>query len=122
MWHSSLHIARGICHRHRVHQLLHCHYKLQMQDVYKRQLQTHEINVSELQTARQLSRLLDGVYNTPAWQALTRELILNDEQFLHRFLTYLTKANLTINLIRGLILFQYRFHFPYDSTIHQVFI
>lgn len=38
-------------------------------------LQTHEISVSELQTARQLSRLLDGFYNTPAWQALTRELI-----------------------------------------------
>ena len=57
-------------------------------------LQTHEISVSELQTARQLSRLLDGFYNTPAWQALTRELILNDEQFLHRFLAYLTKANL----------------------------
>ena len=29
-------------------------------------LQTHEISVSELQTARQLSRLLDGFYNTPA--------------------------------------------------------
>ena len=26
-------------------------------------LQTHEISVSELQTARQLSRLLDGFYN-----------------------------------------------------------
>ena len=74
-------------------------------------LQTHEINVSELQTARQLSRLLDGFYNTPAWQALTRELILNDEQFLHRFLTYLTKANLIDQPMslekRGLILYEF---------------
>lgn len=74
-------------------------------------LQTHEISVSELQTARQLSRLLDGFYNTPAWQALTRELILNDEQFLHRFLAYLTKANLIYQPMslekRGLILYEF---------------
>ena len=74
-------------------------------------LQTHEINVSELQTARQLSRLLDGFYNTPAWQTLTRELILNDEQFLHRFLAYLTKANLIDQPMslekRGLILYEF---------------
>lgn len=73
--------------------------------------QTHEISVSELQTARQLSRLLDGFYNTPAWQALTRELILNDEQFLHRFLAYLTKANLIDQPMslekRGLILYEF---------------
>lgn len=74
-------------------------------------LQTHEISVSELQTARQLSRLLDGFYNTPAWQALTRELILNDEQFLHRFLAYLTKANLIDQPMslekQGLILYEF---------------
>lgn len=74
-------------------------------------LQTHEISVSELQTARQLSRLLDGFYNTPAWQALTRELILNDEQFLHRFLAYLTKTNLIDQPMslekRGLILYEF---------------
>lgn len=74
-------------------------------------LQTHEISVSELQTARQLSRLLDGFYNTPAWQTLTRELILNDKQFLHRFLAYLTKANLIDQPMslekRGLILYEF---------------
>lgn len=74
-------------------------------------LQTHGISVSELQTARQLSRLLDGFYNTPAWQTLTRELILNDEQFLHRFLAYLTKANLIDQPMslekRGLILYEF---------------
>ena len=74
-------------------------------------LQTHEISVSELQTTRQLSRLLDGFYNTPAWQTLTRELILNDKQFLHRFLAYLTKANLIDQPMslekRGLILYEF---------------
>lgn len=74
-------------------------------------LQTHEISVSELQTARQLSRLLDGFYNTPAWQTLTRELILNDKQFLHRFLAYLTKVNLIDQPMslekRGLILYEF---------------
>lgn len=73
--------------------------------------QTHEISVSELQTARQLSRLLDGFYNTPAWQTLTRELILNDKQFLHRFLAYLTKVNLIDQPMslekRGLILYEF---------------
>lgn len=57
-------------------------------------LETNEISVGELQTARQLSRLLDGFYNTPAWQALTRELILNDKTFLHKFLEYLIRINL----------------------------
>lgn len=74
-------------------------------------LQTNEISVSELQTARLLSRLLDGFYNAPVWQTLTRELILNDEQFLHRFLAYLTKADLIDQPMslekRGLILYEY---------------
>ena len=74
-------------------------------------LQNNEISVSELQTARQLSRLLDGFYNTPAWQTLTRELILNDKQFLHRFLAYLTKVNLIDQPMslekRGLILYEF---------------
>lgn len=74
-------------------------------------LQTREISVSELQTARRLSRLLDGFYNAPAWQELTRELILHDEQFLRRFLDHLTRANLIDQPMslekRGLILYEY---------------
>ena len=74
-------------------------------------LQTNEISVSELQTARQLSRLLDGFYNAPAWQTLTRELILNDEAFLHDFLEYLIHINLIDQPMslekRGLILYEY---------------
>ena len=56
-------------------------------------LQTREISVEELQVARRLSRLLDEFYNTPAWQKLTRRLILHDENFLHGFLAYLTNGN-----------------------------
>lgn len=57
-------------------------------------LQTREIGPDELQTAHRLSRLLDAYYNTPAWQPLTRKLILNEADFLHRFLEYLTGKNL----------------------------
>lgn len=74
-------------------------------------LETNEISVGELQTARQLSRLLDGFYNTPAWQALTRELILNDRTFLQRFLEHLIQINLIDQPMslekRGLILYEY---------------
>lgn len=80
-------------------------------------LQTNEISVCELQTARRLSRLLDGFYNTPAWQALTRELILNDRAFLYDFLDYLTNLNLIDQPMslekRGLILYEYcKLHYP----------
>lgn len=84
-------------------------------------LQTNEISVSELQTARQLSRLLDGFYNVNAWQSLTRELILKDEQFLHQFLEYLIKANLIDQPMslekRGLILYEYcKLRYPEFQT------
>lgn len=74
-------------------------------------LATNEISTGELQTARRLSRLLDGFYNTPAWQALTRELILDDPSFLHKFLDHLTRINLIDQPMslekRGLILYEY---------------
>ena len=74
-------------------------------------LQTHEITTDELQVARRLSRLLDAFYNTPAWQALTRELILKEKGFLSHFLGYLTEANLIDQPVslekRGLVLYLY---------------
>ena len=74
-------------------------------------LQTDEITTSELQVARRLSRLLDAFYNTPAWQSLTRELILKEEGFLQHFLNYLTEANLIDQPMsfekRGLVLYEY---------------
>ena len=74
-------------------------------------LQTHEISTSELQVARRLSRLLDAFHNTPAWQGLTRELILKEEGFLSHFLNYLTEGNLIDQPMslekRGLVLYLY---------------
>ena len=74
-------------------------------------LQTHEISVSELQTARHLSRLLDSFYNTPAWQDITRMLILNDDNFLHLFLIHLIQRSLIDQPMslekRGLILYEF---------------
>lgn len=84
-------------------------------------LQTNEISVGELQTARQLSRLLDGFYNTAAWQNLTRELIVKEENFLHRFLAYLIQKNLIDQPMslekRGLILYEFcSTHYPAYQT------
>ena len=74
-------------------------------------LRTEDITPEELQVARRLSRLLDAFYNTPAWQALTRELILDNDTFLYHFLNYLTEANLIDQPMslekRGLVLYEY---------------
>ena len=84
-------------------------------------LQTNEITTGELQVARRLSRLLDAFYNTPAWQGLTRKLILKEENFLHHFLDKLTQANLIDQPMslekRGLVLYQYiKEHHPAYTT------
>lgn len=74
-------------------------------------LRTDEISVDELQTARLLSRLLDGFYNAPAWRGLTRTLILRDRNFLTDFLNHLIACNLIEQPMslekRGLILYDY---------------
>ena len=74
-------------------------------------LETEQISCTELQTARLLSRLLDAYYNTPAWQAVTRRLILQVPGFLRHFLNYLTEANLIDQPMslekRGITLYQY---------------
>lgn len=80
-------------------------------------LQTNEISVSELQTARQLSRLLDGFYNTPAWQHVTRRLIMENETFLPLFLEHLIQRNLIDQPMslekRGLVLYEFcGIHYP----------
>ncbi|WP_291528336.1 B12-binding domain-containing radical SAM protein [Bacteroides sp. UBA939] len=91
-------------------------------------LQTHEISVSELQTARQLSRLLDGFYNTHTWQYVTRKLILEREEFLYRFLEHLIRIGLIDQPIslerRGLILYEFcKQHYPeYQSEVSIAWI
>lgn len=56
-------------------------------------LETNAISSAQLQEARRLSRLLDAYYNTAAWQSITRNLILNEKKFIHKFLYYLTDNN-----------------------------
>ena len=104
---ESLKLLPGTEMRRRAEELGICYSPLPPYEV----LQTHEITTDELQVARRLSRLLDAFYNTPAWQELTRTLILNEDEFLTHFLAYLTMGNLIDNPMslekRGLVLYQY---------------
>ena len=84
-------------------------------------LETASITSAQLQEARRLSRLLDAYYNTTAWQALTRRLIIHEEDFLHRFLDYLTTHNYIDQPLslerRGELLYLFcRDHYPAYTT------
>lgn len=84
-------------------------------------LRTPAISPNELQVARLLSRLLDAFYNTPAWQELTRTLILDDPEFLYRFLDHLIEADLIDQPMslerRGLVLYEFcKKHYPAYRT------
>lgn len=74
-------------------------------------LQIRDITTQELQTARLLSRLLDGFYNVDAWREVTKHLIKDDASFLHRFLQYLInigKIDQPMSLEkRGIILYDF---------------
>lgn len=84
-------------------------------------LETASITSAQLQEARRLSRLLDAYYNTVAWQAFTRRLIIYEEDFLHRFLDYLTVHNYIDQPLslerRGELLYLFcRDHYPAYTT------
>lgn len=84
-------------------------------------LATRETDAAQLQTARQLSRLLDAYYNTPAWQDITRRLILDDDAFLPHFLAHLTRTGLIDQPMslekRGLLLHRYcKQYYPAYAT------
>ena len=74
-------------------------------------LETGEISPEELQTAHLLSRLLDGFYNTPVWQHITRRLIVEQPDFLHRFLEHLIALGVADQPMsqerRGIILYEF---------------
>ena len=74
-------------------------------------LRTHEISPDELQTARQLSRLIDGFYNAKAWQGVTRQLIVKQKDFLRRFLDHLVGMGVIDQPMslerRGVILYEF---------------
>ena len=88
-------------------------------------LQTREISVDELQTAHYLSRLLDGFYNTPTWQNITRMLILENPRFLHELLDHLVQADIIGTPLslerRGLILYNFCKNY-YPDYLTQVSI
>ncbi|MDM8155443.1 DUF4080 domain-containing protein [Bacteroides gallinaceum] len=74
-------------------------------------LQTREISPDELQTARLLSRLLDGFYNAKPWQEMTRRLIVEEYDFLHRFLDFLIRIGVIDQPMslerRGILLYKF---------------
>lgn len=84
-------------------------------------LQTREISPDELQTARLLSRLLDGFYNAKAWQGITRRLMIRYADFLHRFLDYLTEQRVADQPLslerRGILLYDFcKMYYPDHLT------
>lgn len=110
---ESLKLLPGTEMRRRAEELGICYSPLPPYEV----LQTREISVGQLQTARRLSRLLDGFYNAPAWQNITRRLILTHKEFLHKFLEHLIQIGLIDQPMslekRGLILYEFcKQHYP----------
>lgn len=91
-------------------------------------LQTREINTDELQTARQLSRLLDGYYNAKAWQAVIRRMIIENDRFLYDFLDHLTDIGLIDQPMglekRGTLLYEFcKQHYPaYETEVSIAWI
>jgi len=80
-------------------------------DVPYEVLRTPVMSVGDLREARLLSRLIDGFYNAPAWQEVTRELIGWDERFLPVFLDWLGERDLLEQPLslerRGALLYEF---------------
>lgn len=104
---ESLKLLPGTEMRRRAKELGICYAPLPPYEV----LQTREITPDELQTARQLSRLLDGFYNASAWQEVTRRLIVEEPDFLTRFLNHLIQIGVIDQPMglerRGILLYQF---------------
>lgn len=91
-------------------------------------LMTPHITPQELQTARYLSRLLDAFYNAKTWQAVTRQLIIEQPDFLLRFLEHLQDLHVIDQPMaldrRGVILYEFcKKHYPeYAPLVAQAWI
>lgn len=114
---ESLKLLPGTEMRRRAKELGICYSPLPPYEV----LQTREITPDELQTARQLSRLLDGFYNASAWQEVTRRLIVEEPDFLTRFLNHLIQIGVIDQPMglerRGILLYQFcKAHYPHFLT------
>lgn len=74
-------------------------------------LRTDSVSAQELVEARLLSRLTDMYYNSAAWQAVVRKLILGHDGFLKDFLSYLAGGDYLDQPLgiekRGLLLYGY---------------
>lgn len=114
---ESLKLLPGTEMRRRAKELGICYSPLPPYEV----LQTREITPDELQTARQLSRLLDGFYNATAWQEVTRRLIVEEPDFLTRFLNHLIQIGVIDQPMglerRSILLYQFcKAHYPHFLT------
>lgn len=114
---ESLKLLPGTEMRRRAEELGICYSPLPPYEV----LQTREITPDELQTARQLSRLLDGFYNASAWQEITRRLIVEEPDFLTRFLNHLIQIGVIDQPMglerRGILLYHFcKEHYPLFLT------
>jgi radical SAM superfamily enzyme YgiQ (UPF0313 family) len=74
-------------------------------------LKTREMNVDDIQTGRQLSRLLDFYYNARAWQGITMRLIREKSAFLSLFLEWMRRGEYLEQPLsvekRGLLLYEF---------------
>lgn len=91
-------------------------------------LQTREISAPQLQVARQLSRMIDGFYNVKAWQMVMRQMMLENSDFLMRFLHHLTTHDWIDQPLslekRGLILYDFskKYYPTYRNAITMAWI
>ena len=80
-------------------------------------LRTPVMTPDELNTAMQVSRMLDFYYNTSTWQKVIRELICGDSDFIMKFTKHLKDIMVLDSPLsmerRGLILYEYCLvHYP----------
>lgn len=91
-------------------------------------LMTPHITPQELQTARYLSRLLDAFYNAKTWQTVTRQLIIEQPDFLLRFLEHLQDLHVIDQPMaldrRGVILYEFckKYYPEYAPLVAQAWI
>lgn len=91
-------------------------------------LMTPHITPQELQTARYLFRLLDAFYNAKTWQTVTRRLIIEQPDFLLRFLEHLQDLHVIDQPMaldrRGVILYEFcKTNYPeYVPLVAQAWI
>ena len=84
-------------------------------------LRTPAMEPHELKTAMQISKMIDFYYNTPAWQAITRQFIQSYERFIMDFTGYLKEAMVLDSPLsqerRGVLLYKYiKEHHPERAT------